>query len=86
MGTYASIAVRDLYGNIIGYRSTTTGEIVEVTGAASPRFQELFAQSQLAKEKEIRAEERRRILDEVEVFKERYIKKVRQTNRGERNW
>lgn len=45
MGSYSSLAVRDNYGNIIGYRSTTTGEMVEWTGAASPEFQRIFALS-----------------------------------------
>jgi hypothetical protein len=50
MGTYASLAVYDKYGNIIGYRSTTTGEMVEWTGAASPEFQRIYALSSQAKE------------------------------------
>jgi hypothetical protein len=39
MGTYASLAVRDAAGNIVGYQSTSTGAMVELTGAASPAFQ-----------------------------------------------
>jgi hypothetical protein len=45
MGTYASLAVYDRYGNIIGYYSTTTGEMVEWTAASSPEFQRIFALS-----------------------------------------
>lgn len=36
MGSYASVAIRDEYGNIVGYQSTRTGEVVE---AASPEYQ-----------------------------------------------
>lgn len=54
MGKYASLAVRDKYGNIIGYRSTTTGEMVEWTAAASPEFQRIFALSSQAIEQERR--------------------------------
>jgi hypothetical protein len=42
MGSYASLAVRDRFGNILGYRSTTTGEMVEWTAAASPEFQRII--------------------------------------------
>lgn len=45
MGKYSSLAVRDKYGNIIGYKSTTTDEMVEWTGAASPEFQRIMAVS-----------------------------------------
>jgi hypothetical protein len=45
---YKSLAVKDKYGNTIGYRSTTTGEMVEWTGAASPEFQRIFALSEQA--------------------------------------
>lgn len=31
MGSYASVAIRDEYGNIVGYQSTRTGEVVEAT-------------------------------------------------------
>jgi hypothetical protein len=66
MGTYASLAVRDRYGNIIGYRSTTTGEMVEWTGAASPEFQRQFALSPQAKEHDKREYERDQIKFYVE--------------------
>ena len=42
MGSYASIAERDRWGNIIGYRSTSTGEMIEWTGAASEEFQRIM--------------------------------------------
>ena len=45
---YKTLAVRDNYDNIIGYRSTTTGEMVEWTGAATKEFQEQFGQSEQA--------------------------------------
>lgn len=41
MGSYASLAVRDSQGNIIGYQSTSTGQIVEGVAAPSPAYQAL---------------------------------------------
>ena len=44
MGSYASLAVRDAQGNIVGYQSTSTGQMTEVTGAGSSAFQQLQQQ------------------------------------------
>lgn len=38
MGSYASVAIRDAQGNITGYRSTSTGEVVEGSASQSPTF------------------------------------------------
>ena len=44
MGSYASVAIRDTSGNIVGYRSTSTGEVTEGSAAPSAAFTSLQQQ------------------------------------------